>query len=96
MRPAGVVVSPEIERLPRDDLTRCDVVNFVGQRQDETAHAVDPCHQYLVRPEFPPQVEVATVAIVQIQVLGLQLVHVALRRGTVDQLIEASAGKALA
>ena len=46
--------------------------------------------------QLPPEVEVATIAIVQIKVPGLQLVQIALRRGTVDELIEAGVGKALA
>jgi hypothetical protein len=70
-------------------------VKFVGQRQDECTYAVDPCHQDLIRAELPRDVEVATVAIVQIKIPGPQLLYGAARRGAVDQLIETSAGEAL-
>src|SRR4029079_11491312 len=94
--PAGIVVASEVERLPRGDLTRRDVVNLIGQRQDQTAHSVDPRHPYLIRSELPPQIKIATVAVVEIEIPGLELVDGLLRGAAVDHPIKTSARKALA
>lgn len=67
--PGEVVVASETEGLSRDNLTRCHVVNLVGQRQDEATDTIDPCNQYLIRFELPTDIEIAAVAIVEVSVL---------------------------
>lgn len=67
--PGDVVVASETESLSRGSLTRCHVVNFVGQRQDQATDTIDPCNHYLIRFELPTDIEIAAVAIVEVSVL---------------------------
>src|SRR5882757_4322436 len=66
MIPGPVVVAAEVERLPGSDLAGTHLMNLISQRQDETAHTIHPCNEHQIGLQFPPDVQVAAIAIMQI------------------------------
>lgn len=68
-------------------------MNFVGQRQDQTADAIDPCDQHLIGSKAAADIQVTAVAVVQVAMLRFELIEIVLGGGRVHQLIEPGGGE---
>lgn len=86
MRPCRVVVAPEVVRLSGCNLSGTDIVELVRQCQDQTTYPIDPDNENLIRAEPPSDLEVAAVAVLPVQLLGLQPVDEFLRWGIADEV----------
>src|ERR1700722_3839571 len=74
MVPRGIIVAAEVVGLPIIDLSGLHVIDLICETGDEIADAIHPCHEHLIGAEALANIQIAAVTVVQIVLLGFELV----------------------